>query len=174
MNVTQEPKKRTWVARLEIVTYLMVLAVCAVILTDRVVARSATPAGELSKGDRVEALKELVPDDSDKAFVLVLSPTCKFCKNSLPSFQQLIEARDRQGSRVAISGVVRSPDQIEPEADVLQTAGVRIDTLTSINLADMKIRGVPTTLLIDRDGTVLESWLGEINETRAQELIRHL
>lgn len=174
MNKIDQASTGVWTARLQVVTCLVVLSVCGVILTDRYFPNeSSIPRGP-AEGDRVEALAALVPDGSERAFVLVLSPTCGFCEKSLPAFKRLVASRDSAGSNVAVAAAVASPDQLEAEASVLESAGLAVDLLRAVDVATFEFPGFPTTVLVDRDGIVHGSWVGLMDESRVVELIRHL
>ncbi|MEM7353715.1 MAG: hypothetical protein AAF657_23150 [Acidobacteriota bacterium] len=174
MSSTTLPQRSPWVSRLEITTYLVVLTVCAVILSERAMGYLQPSDQPLAKGDRIEALRDLVPENAERGFVMVLSPDCQFCTASLPSLGQLAQERDRRGSTVGIAGVVATAEHLEAESALLAEAGVRVDQLVQVDPRALRVRGVPTTLLVDRGGKILESWVGQINATRAEAMMEFL
>lgn len=95
--------------------------------------------------------------------------TCRFCRDSLPFYKQLTE---RLQGKVNVIAVL---PQSQPEADAfVRDAGLKATQVISDNLGKIGIYGTPTLMLLDEQGKVKPTWVGELDSGRQQELIRAL
>ena len=169
-----------WKSRLEIVAYLSVIVVCAAILLEKGIdsvngpRQPAQAPPTIARGDGFTALQALVPSEAEEAFVLVLSPTCTYCNASLPAFRRLVEARDSKSSPTAVVAAIHPTVPMEVEEAILEKGQVEVDEIRHLDSPSVGIRGLPTTLLIDRSGEVLGVWPGQMTDDRVQELIGKL
>ena len=175
MENPQRSSAKRWRERLEVLAYIAVIATCAVILAEKgLVYLQAPETDTIAQGDQFDALQPLVPDEADQAFVLVLSPTCQYCAASMPAFKKLVEQRNQKNASVAIVAAIHVSTPLAAEQQVLDEHNVAVDDLVQLDSGALKIRGVPTTLLINKAGEVLEVWSGQMTEARAEELIDKL
>jgi peroxiredoxin len=139
-------------------------------------------AGALQSGEQVKPIKfqtlggitaELRYDDPRKKYLLfVFSTTCPHCEKNLAVWRAIAE---------------------KPRADGLNIIGVSIQNLDQttkyvteknpnfyIVAADTdfgqqyKITGVPETILINGNGSVEQTWLGELSPNQAKEIVDRL
>lgn len=111
--------------------------------------------------------------DQRKVLVLVYSPTCAFCDENWPRWQQLISALDRSAVRpVAVdvtsttSTTFISQHQLA-ELPVFQKVDPR-------DVVDYRFQLTPQTILVDRDGRVEKVWTGVLNDSAVAELKQRL
>lgn len=52
----------------------------------------------------------------------------------------------------------------------LDKLGIKLDDVTQAPLSAVGVSGTPTLLLLDNQGAVLQSWVGKLSETDAEEV----
>jgi len=99
---------------------------------------------------------------------------CPFCKNTMPHLQQLYDANKARGLEV----IVLSIDKTEREAvDALRARGFsfRAGMATAeLNRVFGRLRGLPVTYVIGRDGRLARQEIGEIFAEDIAEFARFL
>jgi thioredoxin-related protein len=124
-------------------------------------AESVTVGTSLKK-----QLSDIDFNKNGQTLILVLSSHCHFCTESAPFFRQLSE---KSGKRFKIVAVL--PQSVTEAQDYLKREGVHVDQLKQISLDTLGVAGTPTMLLLDKRGTVMESWVGMLNpEAQSQAL----
>ena len=63
---------------------------------------------------------------------------------------------------------------LDSEQQILDEKQVSVDDMVLIDMQALMIQGYPTTLLVDKQGNVLEAWTGLVNEERIEALIAKL
>lgn len=111
--------------------------------------------------------------DQRKVLVLVYSPTCAFCDENWPTWQQLISSLDRLAVRpVAVdvtsntSATFISQHQLS-ELPVFQ----KVDPHDVVNY---RFQLTPQTILLDHEGKVEKVWTGVLNDSAVVELKQRL
>lgn len=167
------PKKRF---NLETVTNIAIIVLC--IIASTVLVRNFFFApkppprpGEAKVGDKIEAVKAVLPAGSQKTLVVAISPTCGYCTQSMPFYKKLMEERDRKGSPVKIVGVVPAPQAKAPEEEHMDAAGLKFDNLADVDFGAIKAPATPTLLLVDAAGTVEKIWVGKLDEKGEKQVL---
>jgi thioredoxin-related protein len=169
-------------SKLDVAANVAIIALClvvgAVLIKNHFL--TPTPAAPPSAVDREaeiegKASPELASlaatHDADRMVVVALAPGCRFCTESMPFYKRLIEERDAQGAGVPVIATVASEEMIEGERQVMDEAQVSPDDLVALSLGDVGVSGTPTLLLVDRDGTVLEAWIGMQQPDGEEEIL---
>ncbi len=89
---------------------------------------------------------------------------CAPCVKELPSLQQLQDDLDAHGVKVVAINPLESADHIESylqEWDPPPTIDFVIDETHEASLRDWRVRGFPTTYVIDQEGLVAYRAMGE-------------
>lgn len=135
---------------------------------DQLPATKLRPVDTLSSNDAGDVgLREMAAGST--TLLYVVTSVCPYCARSLPRLEQL-------GARLAVEpvrmlGVVLDGQRLERD-DLRKPAGPwRLFTRKDVQAAvDLGVVSVPTTMLADPRGTVRHVWIGEVDETRAQEI----
>jgi thioredoxin-related protein len=175
---TPTPKKST----LDTAANIAIIVVCAMAavalsLTIRDRMFPPRPPGappQVEKGERFDQLKNVVPAGSDRALVVAVSPQCHFCNDSLPFYKQLVDQRNQKGSAVKFVAAVPSEEAKAEETQKFTGAGVQVDNMVHVDFASIKVPGTPTMLLVDKQGKVLNVWVGKLNEDGEKEVLETL
>jgi hypothetical protein len=128
----------------------------------------------VEKGERFDQLKAVVPAGSQRALVVALSPACHFCDESMTFYKQIVDERDQKKSPVKFIAAVAGEDMKIQEAQKLAIAGARPDSLVQLDFDAVKVPGTPTLMLIDDEGKVLDVWVGKLDASGQQEVLRVL
>jgi len=117
-------------------------------------------------------LEVLYGKDARKVLVLVFSPTCGFCDQNWPKWQQIISALDRSAVRPVAVDVTSTTNAIFVSQHQLAQVPVfaQVDPRATL---DYRFHLTPQTILVDRDGKVEKVWTGVLNDS-AQAELKHL
>ena len=136
--------------------------------------RPASNARELPNGP-AQGTQLSVPGinwaDSEETVVLALSDKCKYCTESAPFYKQLAaETAKRQGVRV----VAVFPQDTEAGKKYLDGLGVAVNEVKQATLDSIGVRGTPTLVIVDKSGTVKQSWVGLLKGERETEVLNRI
>lgn len=120
-------------------------------------------------GERVDVPARVY--DSTPFTVLVFTrSSCGACDRARPVVGGLVAAlRDRPSVRLTM--IVDENTQAV-EQQYLRDVGLAEDRLAAADFRTLRLRRVPTTLLVDREGRVLHAHEGELSALDAAELLR--
>lgn len=170
------PKKRF---NLETVTNIAIIVLCVV--ASVVLIRNhffpprppGMPQGA-EVGDRLDAVKTILPAGSTRTLVVAIAPACHFCNDSMPFYKSLMDERNRKGSAVKVVGAVPGPEAKDEESQHLSAAGVSFDAVAPVDFQKIKVSGTPTLLLVDATGKVEKVWVGQLKPKGEQEVLAAL
>lgn len=102
---------------------------------------------------------------------------CVPCRESIPAFQRLYDKGRARGLEVVGISLDSAVEAVAPFADEV---GMRYTVLLDPGhetRSSYRVRGLPTALLIGRDGTVLKRWVGfdpELKKEIEEEIEKQL
>ncbi len=167
-------------SKLDTIANIAIIIVCviaSVVLVRNFFFQPQQPAGgqpPYEKGERLEALQAALPAGADRTLVLALSPQCHFCTESMPFYKRLVDERNKKGSAVKVVAAVSQPEAREEEQKSFTSAGVQPDALIDIDFGTIKVPGTPTVLLVDKQGKILDFWVGKLDEDAEEDVIASL
>jgi hypothetical protein len=153
-------------AAANIIVIVLAVVVGSVFLKDRL-SSVAPESNAVKTGDNLANLDGWDWGAHDQTLVLGLRRGCHFCEDSAPFYQRLI-AQQQQGSTI----VAVFPDTVDVVKEVVQSEGLRIHALAGVPLERLKIDATPTLLLVDRNGTVLNAWIGMLSPRQELEVMK--
>jgi hypothetical protein len=173
------PKTRSKLDTLANAAIILVAIVALIVLIPKayeVIHPHPSPFEERAAkpGERIPALKAMVPAGADRALVIAVSPLCHFCNESMPFYKQLVDRRNQSGSGVKVIAAVPNAQAREDELKTFQAGGVVPDGVVPADFSSLKVPGTPTLMLVDRDGRVLGVWVGKLEESRQQDVLKRL
>jgi hypothetical protein len=120
-------------------------------------------------GQRVDVPVGLY-DATPFTLLLFARSSCPACERAKPAFAQVTAAlRDRASVRVRM---VVDDGQQAGERAYLRDVGLAEDRLAAVDFRTLRLRRVPTAVLVDRDGRVLYTHEGEPSALDAAALLR--
>ena len=135
------------------------------------------PPGMAQKGETLKALQAVLPAGSDRTLVMAVAPGCHFCDESLPFYKQLIEERNQKQSPVKVIAAVPAQGAEETrnaEQAKFTGAGFTPDGMVNIEFASIKVPGTPTLMLVDKQGKVLDVWVGKLDPKGEKAVLARL
>ena len=135
------------------------------------------PSSDASSGSPQPNLgtKLSLPDadwsKSNKNLVLVLSDSCKYCTESSPFYQRLVQERAQRES-FRLTAIF--PQPADDGRKYLNGLGVAIDDVRQLSSGTIRIRGTPTLLLVDNTGLVKDEWVGKLPPEKEAEVLSRL
>lgn len=96
---------------------------------------------------------------SERTLVMALSTTCRYCTDSVPFYQKLSE---QKAGRSDVRMVAVMPQNLDEARQYLGENKVTVDDVVSGDAVASLVRGTPTLILVDKGGSVVESWSGKL------------
>jgi peroxiredoxin len=111
--------------------------------------------------------------DTRKVLVLVFSPTCAFCDQNWPRWQQIISSLDHSAVRpVAVDVTSTASTEFVSQHHLTELPVLlRVDPRAIVNY---RLQLTPQTILVDHDGKVEKVWTGVLNDSSLAELKQRL
>lgn len=111
--------------------------------------------------------------DQRKVLVLVYSPTCAFCDENWPRWQQLISSLDRSAVRPVAVDVTSSSTATFISQHQLAELPV-FQKVDPHDVVDYRFQLTPQTILLDSEGKVEKVWTGVLTDSTVAELKQRL
>jgi thiol-disulfide isomerase/thioredoxin len=158
----------------------IVISTCLAIVAGSVLAlalpgwRRAAGLGAVERrgyaaGDRVD-VPDTIHDSAPFTLLIFTRSSCSACERAKPIVAHLAAAlRDRAAVRLMLI-VEEGTEAIERE--YLRDVGLAEDRLAALDFRTLRLRRIPTTLLVDRAGRVRQAHEGELSAIEAAELLR--
>lgn len=161
-------------SRLEVATNISVLLVSLLVLTTYLWAYYASkaapqPAAGLQRGKTIVQLPKDIFDESSKALLLALNTNCGYCTESVPFYNQLAKDQQVAGDPKITALFPNSASEVERFA---QANGLKVKAISSVNFGGLNVSATPTLILVDRDGKIIDFWIGKLSEEGQQEVLR--
>ncbi len=158
-----------------------------VITTVLVVAFFLTMAGFYIHGKffkkQVDPLGSTVPKDlsiadslnfeyktHSRTLILALDKDCVYCERSVEFYKRLIDLQGTTAANTQLLAVLPNDDW-EAKQYFRKEGLERLPHLSNVKLNQLKITSLPTLILVNRLGRGLESWSGELDNERQQQVV---
>jgi thiol-disulfide isomerase/thioredoxin len=109
------------------------------------------------------------------------APLCPPCRAEMPDFQEVWEELQAQGSDVVVLGVDVGPftglGDRQQAIDFLETIKLTYPTGQAVSadvIRDYKVLGMPTTVFVHRNGSIVRTWTGAITGDKIREITREI
>ncbi len=151
------------------IAVILVAVLLGYTLVNRYYSQPAQPptAAEsaLKPGIRLQ-IKDVDFSKSERNLILVLSPSCHFCAESMPFYRRLA-ALNADNRKLRMIGAFTQ--DVDRSSKYLEEHNVALDEVIQADTSETMIRGTPTLILTDKDGVVLDSWYGKLKPDRENE-----
>jgi hypothetical protein len=146
-------------AAAEMISTAAVLAVAVLLCVSLFLLYSSGPRLRpgLQIGSPFSEISGLEYHKSPKTLVLVLD-TKSSCADCLDFYRHLVSVCDRPGSGVKVVGIFR--ESIDDVRRFIVNAQLDIATIPRVNLDKVSIPITPALVLINKDGKIIDFWLG--------------
>jgi thioredoxin-related protein len=161
--------------RVELLSNIAIIIV-AILLGSILVNRyllPASPKPEVVEEMRIKpgmklSLAGVEWEQSDQTLLLVLSTNCHFCTDSAPFYQRLTQPPSVRG-KVRIVAVL--PQSTDEALKYLNDHGIAVDDIRQAAPVAVHASATPTLILVDRTGSVIESWVGKLSAEKEAEVM---
>lgn len=153
------------VANVCIIVVAIVVCVAAVRYFRTKASSSQAPTPAMAAGTRIN-LPNQDWASSGKTLLLVLSTNCKYCSASAGFYQRLIGAASSNTRFVAV--FPQSPEESKKYLNALE---VTIDDVKQISPASFGVAASPTLILVNSEGSVINSWVGQLSPDKEAEVL---
>jgi peroxiredoxin len=151
--------------------------VALIVMSTVVVGRFAMTAYQSqAKQSAKEAYSvgQTIADTGDLAFsgapltlLMVTQSHCGYCTASMPYYHTLTSAAGSAGARV----VAVTPEDPTVNRAYLSDHQVRVDAVVPVKGNNIKYRGTPALIVVDRRGKVVKAWTGKLNKEGEAEVL---
>lgn len=151
---------------------LLALGVAGCSGTEDRAAEAATPLPEVALVDLATGDEAAWPSGTPLV-VNFWASWCAPCRKEMPAFQQVA---DDLGDQVAIVGVT-DEDDLTAAREAADASGVSYPLLVDVDqelLTELEISGLPATVFVDAEGTIVGRHLGALTEAELSEQIEDL
>jgi len=104
--------------------------------------------------------------------LLVVSSTCHYCSESMPFYRQLAAIQPKASGELGLLAVV--PENSDTGLEYLSRNGVRVAGAISTPLSKVGLAATPTLVLLDRNGRVMDVWVGMLDARRQGNVLKRL
>ncbi|MCU1267272.1 MAG: hypothetical protein JWM21_3590 [Acidobacteria bacterium] len=166
--------------RLHVITNIAILAVCLLlgyvivknfILNPPNASKSAGRSKDPIKVGTKLSLPEVDWQKNGRTVLLVLSPTCHFCRESGPFYSKLSEVLLSQKSA---SLVALFPREVSEGPSYLQTLGISVNEVKQVAFDKLGVKGTPTLIIADKGGEVVGVWFGKLSSAEEEVVLKQL
>lgn len=124
----------------------------------------------IPSGNVGAAMSQLGLSRHERTLVLALKIGCQYCERSMPFYRRLVaEGRSRPTQSAFLQ--VALPDEAKLAENYLKIQGLDVPFVAGLNLADLRISGTPTVLLLSANGDIKKAWVGALEPSAEQEVM---
>ena len=136
----------------------------------RTVRTSSVPPKAPEEGSQL-SVPGVTWSDSNQTVVLALSEKCRYCSESAPFYQRLAREFSKRSD---VRMVAVFPHKADAGKKYLDELGVPVGQVIQASLDSLQVRGTPTLVIVDKNGTVTRSWVGKLSSERESEVLSRI
>ncbi|MFZ3245213.1 MAG: redoxin family protein, partial [Candidatus Acidiferrales bacterium] len=104
-----------------------------------------------------------------QSLVLAIRKGCHFCEASMPFYRKLYDLEKSNALKAKMIAVL--PDSATDAFEVLSTQNLPMPFISGANLSSLSVSGTPTLILVDRNGKVEKTWVGQLNSAGEESVL---
>lgn len=128
---------------------------------------SRVPRSSIQHGTKL-TLPDLNWSLSRQTLLLVLSTGCRYCTASAPFYRRLVSQTSLAKDTRLIAVF---PQPLNESEEYFGKLDIKIKTLRQAMPASLGVKGTPTLILVDSNGTVIRSWEGVVPTAVENEIL---
>lgn len=161
-------KKNEVAANVGIMVVAIVVCVAAVRYFRTKASGSQAPTPAIAAGTKIN-----LPDEDGarnrQTLLRALSTNCKYCSASAGFYQRLMNTASSNTKLVAVLPQTRAECY-----QYLKNLKATIEDIQQVSPNSLGVRGTPTLILVNGEGTVTKSWVGQLSADKEQEVLSAL
>jgi thioredoxin-related protein len=130
--------------------------------------KTAELSAQLKGGDKF-SLSGIDWAKNKQTLVLLLQKGCHFCEESYPFYQRLIKTDTAKAKLVAVL-----PTPVEESQAYLKSFGVGSLEIRQTEIKNLGIRGTPTLVLVDEQGSIVDMWIGKLKPEDEEKVLEKI
>ena len=158
--------------KLEIATNILIILVALLIGGTYLKSHYGRQEGNLAIGETINAPPGYDWHSSAPTLVIAVRDGCVYCERSYPFYRQLQGLEHDKHLKAHL--LMITPDDSARAAALLSGQGITSQAITDTPLGSIKVSSTPTLLLVDANGRLLQSWVGELDAAKSDALIAQL
>lgn len=128
--------------------------------------------GGLQKGAQLPQFPGLDFSKSRKTLLVAMDASCDSCRESLPFFSTLVEKLRVKPSDARLITIFQGGD--EQTRRYAEQSRLNVDTVFGVDFKQLALSALPSVILVDSTGTVLDFWLGIPSKDTEEQILKHL
>ena len=128
--------------------------------------------GGLQKGLQLPLIPGIDFSRSETTLLVALDPGCDYCSESLPFLKNLADKIRGGMDGVHMVTVFQSRD--ESARRYLQQNQLNVDAVLGVDFKKLNLGAIPAIILSDKNGTVLDFWVGKPSAETEAQIARYL
>ena len=127
------------------------------------------PGVEVKKGSVFPNIAGVDYKQSPRTLILALNVDCRYCLKSVPFYNSLAEAQQKNAGQVNIVAAFINKDATLVKAYTTEKQ-LSVQAIAGVDLDRLGIHLTPTLVLVDNTGKVLDSWRGALQPDGEREV----
>jgi hypothetical protein len=107
----------------------------------------------------------------DRTLVLALRYGCSHCEHNMAFYKQLEDQIQQRDAKTSLLSVFPD-DSFVARHDLDSHSLGAMPFVANINFAALHVPGTPTLLLVNNQGTILQSWIGELSPREQDDVMK--
>ncbi len=158
--------------KLEIATNILIILVVLLIGGTYLKAHFGHHEEDPSVGESINAPPGYDWHGTAPTLVIAVRDGCAYCERSYPLYRRLQNLEQENHLKAHILMIM--PDDSTRATAVLSSQGITSQAITNTPLINIKVSATPTLLLVDANGRLRQSWVGELDASKSDALIAQL
>jgi len=165
----------TFRRHLDIITTILVVALfvtmAVVYVHGKFYKKQVDPAGStVAKDLKIADALKLEYKTHSRTLILALDKNCTYCERSAGFYKRLIQSQANEAGNTQLVAVLPNDDW-EATHYLRQQGLEQLPHVSNVKLSQLKISALPTLILVDRLGRVVESWSGQLDQDRENQVL---
>jgi hypothetical protein len=151
---------------------LVAILICGVLVKTYLLNDAApSPPEQASLAGTKVNVPEVDWRRNGRTLVLVLQKGCRFCTESAPFYQRLVQDAAQSGG---VRLVAVFPHEVEEGRQYLREINVPVEELRQVKMQELGLRGTPSLVLVNGEGVVTDLWFGKLPPDKEEEVLNRL
>src|ERR1043165_2343374 len=155
------------------VTTNVVVVVFAVVAIGVLVKNYFAPPGkttvDIKKGSVFPQIAGIDYKQTQRTLILALNVDCRYCSRSVPFYNSLAEARQKNAGQFNLVAAFINKDAGLVKSYV-DEKHLSVQTIAGVDLDKLEVHMTPTLILVDNAGKVVDSWRGALQPDGEREV----
>jgi hypothetical protein len=162
---------------LEVISNVAVLLVAIAVLVSavnyfRAGASLTQLQGGLQKETTLSPLTGVNYADTAHTLLIAMNTRCQNCTDSVSFYNQLAELQ--RNNLQAIRVIAIFPNSPHEVSEYVQQQRLLVSNVAGVDFDRLNLAGSPTLILVDRQGKILDFWVGKLSTSNEQALIQRI